>query len=147
MPDKRYTHIARFMLCSNHFIGLNTLRPRPNGYRFAYDVFKYIWMKMYEFWLTFHWSLLLSIQLSMLKHRFRQWFGADQATDHYEPMMVILLTHVCITRSQSFILPKIINDTDPSVTDKVYRHDENPRLCYSLSDNKLLHMATLMTHK
>ena len=32
-------------------------------------------------------------------------------------------THICVAeRYIRFILPKIINDTDPSVTDKVYTH-------------------------
>ena len=41
------------------------------------------WMKMYEFWLTFHWSLFLGVQLTIFQHWFRLWLGADQATSHY----------------------------------------------------------------
>ena len=29
------------------------------------------WMKVYEFWLKFHWSLLLTVQLTIFPHRFR----------------------------------------------------------------------------
>ena len=36
------------------------------------------WKKMLEFWLKFHWSLFLRIQLTIF-----QLFGADQATSHY----------------------------------------------------------------
>ena len=41
------------------------------------------WMKMYKFWLKFHWSLFLRVQLTIIQHRFRKWLGADQATSHY----------------------------------------------------------------
>ena len=40
------------------------------------------WMKIYEFWLTFHWSLFLGLQLTIFHHWFRKWLGADQATSH-----------------------------------------------------------------
>ena len=41
------------------------------------------WMKMYEFWLKFHRSLFLGVQLTIFQHWFRWWLGADQATSHY----------------------------------------------------------------
>ena len=41
------------------------------------------WMKMYEFRLTFHWSLFLGVQLTIFQHWFRKWLGANQATSHY----------------------------------------------------------------
>ena len=40
------------------------------------------WIKMYEFRLRFHWSLLLRVQLTIFQHWFRQWLGAGQATSH-----------------------------------------------------------------
>ena len=40
-------------------------------------------MKMYEFRLTFHWSLFLRFQLTIFQHWFRYWLGAVQATSHY----------------------------------------------------------------
>ena len=45
------------------------------------------WMKMHEFRLRFQWSLFLSVQLTIIQHWFRS-----------EPMMVGLLTHICVTR-------------------------------------------------
>ena len=39
-------------------------------------------MKMYKFWLKFHWSLFLRVQLITSQHWFRQWLGASQATSH-----------------------------------------------------------------
>ena len=41
------------------------------------------WMKIYEFWLTFHWSLFLGVQLTIFQHWFRLWLGTDQVTSHY----------------------------------------------------------------
>ena len=41
------------------------------------------WMKIFEFRITFHWSLLLWFQLTIFQHWFRWWLGADQATSHY----------------------------------------------------------------
>ena len=41
------------------------------------------WMKMLEFRLRFHWSLLSRVQLTVFQHWFRQWLGAGQATSHY----------------------------------------------------------------
>ena len=43
----------------------------------------FLWMKMYEFWLKFHWSLFLRVQLTISQHWFREWFGAGQVTSHY----------------------------------------------------------------
>ena len=40
-------------------------------------------MKMLEFRFKFHWSLFLRVQLTIVYHWFRWWFGADQATSHY----------------------------------------------------------------
>ena len=41
------------------------------------------WMKTFEFWLRFHWSLFIRVQLTIFQYWFRQWLGADQATSHY----------------------------------------------------------------
>ena len=41
------------------------------------------WIKMFEFWLKFHWSLFLRVQLTLFQHWFRQWLGAGQASSHY----------------------------------------------------------------
>ena len=39
-------------------------------------------MKMFQFRLTFHWSLFLRVQLTIFQHWFRWWLGAGQATSH-----------------------------------------------------------------
>ena len=65
--------------------GIGTLRPKRNRQHFADDIFKRIFfsMKMFEFRLKFHLSLLLKVQLTIFQHWFRSWLGAVQATSHY----------------------------------------------------------------
>ena len=41
------------------------------------------WIKMYEFRLKFHWSLILRFKLTVFQHWFRYWLGAAKATSHY----------------------------------------------------------------
>ena len=41
------------------------------------------WMKIYAFWLRFHWSVFLRVKLTIFQLWFRYWLGADQATTHY----------------------------------------------------------------
>ena len=60
---------------------------------------------MYEFQLIFHWRLLLRVQLTTLSVQIMAWRRpSDKPLS--EPMMVSLLTHICVTR------PKWVN---PSV--------------------------------
>ena len=40
------------------------------------------WMKMYELRLRFHWSLFLSVELTLFHQWFRLWLGAGSATSH-----------------------------------------------------------------
>ena len=60
-------------------------------------------MKMIEFRLIFHWSLFPIIQLILFRHWFR-WFRmawcctGDNSLS--EPMVVSLLLHICVARSQ-----------------------------------------------
>ena len=59
----------------------------------------FLWMKMFKFWLTFHWCLFLRLKLTTFQHWFRQWLGADQATSHYlnQSMMLSLRTHIYVS--------------------------------------------------
>ena len=66
------------------------------------------WMKMYEFWLRFHWSLLLRVQLTIFQHLFREWLGTDNPLS--EPMVVSLLTFICVTPPQGVILRRAYLD-------------------------------------
>ena len=75
---------------------IHTLRPRQNG-RHSQMTFSsaFSGMKMYEFRLNFLWSLFLSIQLKYSN------IGSDNGLAPLsEPMMVTLLTHICVTRPQ-----------------------------------------------
>ena len=54
-------------------------------------------MKMFEFRLKFHWSLLPRVQLTIFQHWFRCLDGVKPLS---EPMMVCLPTHICVTRPQ-----------------------------------------------
>ena len=59
------------------------------------------WLKMYWFQFKFHWSLFLWVQLTIFQHWFRQWLGADQATNHYlNQWWSRSLTHICVTLPQ-----------------------------------------------
>ena len=41
------------------------------------------WMKMYEFWLEFHWNLFLGVQLTIFQLWLRWWLCANQVTSYY----------------------------------------------------------------
>ena len=59
------------------------------------------WTKSVIFWLQFHWSLFLRVQLTIFQHWFRWWLGADQATSHYlNQCWPDSLTHICDTRGR-----------------------------------------------
>ena len=81
---------------------LNTFRPRQMATIFQTTFSNaFSWMKMYEFWLKFHWSLFPRVRLSIFQHwvQIMAWRRpGDKPLS--EPMMVRLLTHICITRPQ-----------------------------------------------
>ena len=59
------------------------------------------WMNMYEFSLSFHWSLFLVFQLAIFQHWLRWWLcHLVSAKPLSQPMMVTLLMQICITRPQ-----------------------------------------------
>ena len=52
---------------------------------------------MYKFWLIFHWSSFVGVQLTIFQHCFRRWFGADQVTSHYlRQLWPRLVMHTCL---------------------------------------------------
>ena len=59
------------------------------------------WMKMYELWLRFHWSLFPRISINNIP-ALVQIMAWRQPGDKplSEPIMVILLKHICLTRPQ-----------------------------------------------
>ena len=57
----------------------------------------YIYMKMHGFWIKFDWSLFLGVQLALVQ--IMAWCrSGDKPLS--EPMLVTLLTHICVTRPQ-----------------------------------------------
>ena len=52
------------------------------------------WMKMYEFWLSFHWSLFPRVQSKIFQHWCWYWFGAGQATSHYLNQWWLIYWHI-----------------------------------------------------
>ena len=63
------------------------------------------WMKKFDFWLKYHWSLFLRVKLTITQHWFRWWFDAEEATSHYlNQSWPDSLTHICDTRG-SWVIP------------------------------------------
>ena len=96
-----FWYVHWFLLCTLCFC-LNTLRPRQNGHQFPDDIFKYIFL--YE-------NMQISIKISLKSvpkgpinniPALVQIMAWRQPGDKplSEPMMVSLLTHICVTRPQ-----------------------------------------------
>ena len=65
-------------------------------------------MKMYKFRLTFHWSSLLRVQLTIIQHCFRWWLGAEVATSHYlNQWWPLYPMNICVTRTHLPLVPHI----------------------------------------
>ena len=58
------------------------------------------WMKINEFRLKFHWSLFLMVQSITFQHWFTMAWRLPGDKPLSEPMMVSLLTHICVIRPQ-----------------------------------------------
>ena len=62
---------------------------------------EFSWTKIYEFRLRFHWSFVTKVSINniptLVKIMAWRWTG-DKLL--YEPMMVISLTHICVTKPQ-----------------------------------------------
>ena len=78
-PPMSYSHQARVTVCI-HTVDMPTMTswklinsspPGQNGGHFADDTFRRIFMKSFIFWLKFHWSLFVSVQLTLPQHWFR----------------------------------------------------------------------------
>ena len=83
-------------------LNLNTLRPRQNGRHFADTISSaFSWVKMLEFRLRFHWSFVPKVQINNIPAmvQIMAWRRpGDKPLS--KPMMVSLLTHICVTRPQ-----------------------------------------------
>ena len=72
-------------ICVNsRSVVINTLRPSQIAAIFQTTFSNgFSSMKMYKFWLRFHWCLFPRVQFTIFHHWFRKWLGADQAISHY----------------------------------------------------------------
>ena len=70
------------------------------------------WMKMYEFRLRFHWNLFLKFQVNNMP-ALVQIMAWSRPGDKplCEPMIVVLLTHICVTRPQWVKIHDCIENT------------------------------------
>ena len=79
------------------------------------------WMKMFEFRLRFHWILFPGVQLTILVQIMAWRRSGDKPLS--EPMMVCLLTHICVTRSHWVdMLLWCMCQLNSNVVDNLYRH-------------------------
>ena len=82
--------------------GFNTMRPRQNGHHFADNIFKCIFMNE-NVWIVFKISLnfvpkgRINNIPALVQIMAWRWWGDKPL---YEPMMLSLLTHICITWPQ-----------------------------------------------
>ena len=84
------------------FLGCNILRPRQNGRHFPDDIFKYtslnenVWISI-KISLTFVWKGLINDVPALVQIMAWRWPGDKPSS---EPMMVRLLTHICVAPPQ-----------------------------------------------
>ena len=88
--------------CDRWAVNFNTLRPRQNGRRFADDIFKCIFLKE-NVWISLNISLKYIPKVPFnnipTSVQIMAWCRpGDKPLS--EPMMVNLLTHICVTRPQ-----------------------------------------------
>ena len=97
------------------------------------------WMKMYEFRLTFHWSLFLGVRLAIFQH----WYKPLS-----ELMMVRLPTHICVTRPQW--VKENRHHLRYSIKTTVDSNDKGPmtrKVCPCYDVIEMMHRLTVaMTH-
>ena len=133
--------------CVSRCLRVNTLRPRQNGHHFADDTFKWIFLNE---------NIRISIKTSlkfvpggsinnipalvqiMAWHR-----PGDKPLS--EPMMIILLTHICVTR------PQWVNSLWPSDTIWQHRSMSTPTQvmakCWMTTPSHYLHQCWLIISK
>ena len=55
------------------------------------------WMKIYEFWLRFHWSFFFRLKLTIIQHWFRKWLGTSQVTSHCLSQWWLFYLHIYVS--------------------------------------------------
>ena len=98
-----YSHITdQYQHIETKFLVLLTHLPLNKMAAISQTTFSnaFSWIKSFVFWFKFHWSLFLMVELTIFRHWFRLWLGADQATSHYlNQCWPSSLTHICDTRN------------------------------------------------
>ena len=84
-PPPPFWPIVAFRVNMRCWASLCETQPRTQSPAISQTTFSnaFCWMKIYEFWLRFHWSVFLMYELSIFQYWLRSWHGADQATSHY----------------------------------------------------------------
>ena len=86
---------------TNHLPFFNSSRSGQNGRHFATLSNAFSLIKCMDFAYDFTEVFFLSFKLTIFHHWLRNWLGTDQARKPLpEPVVVRLLTHICVTRSQ-----------------------------------------------
>ena len=87
------------------------------------------WMKMCEFRLRFHWSVLLLIELTIFPHCFRYCLGTDQAKNHYlyQWWLVYWRIHASLGLNELNKLSVVINS---AVLNIIY-HNSQSIMCHN----------------
>ena len=120
---------------------LNTLRQRQNGRHFPDDIFKWIFlMKIYEFRLTYHWSLFQGVQLTMSDTVLTQ----SECLTHWGRVMHICIGNVTIIGSGNGLAPgrrqAIIWTNDGYITDAYMHHSASMSKAFALSQDSITHL-------
>ena len=93
------------MICPSLERWVNTLWPRQDKMApISQTTFSnaFSWLKMYKFQLRFHWSLFPRVKFTIFHPALVQIMAWHRPGDKplSEPMMIILLTHICVTQPQ-----------------------------------------------
>ena len=108
------THATCIWLCHSAGLALHTLRLRQNGCRFAYDSFKCIFFSE-SVWISIKISLQFVPRGSVNNIPALAWHRpGDKSLS--EPIIVSLLTHICVTRPQWVNTETVFSNMTISVT-------------------------------
>ena len=77
------------------------------------------WMKIFVFWLKFHWSRFPRVQLTITQHWFRKWLDIQKVTSHYlNQSWPDSMRHICGSRGRWVKHKNLSTMTDNMTTKK-----------------------------
>ena len=110
---------------------INTLRPRQNGHHFPDDIFKCIFLNE-NAWISIKISVKFVPKGPIIKIPAMVWitaWGRSGDKPLSEPMMVSLLTHICVTRPQwvksQCVAMHVCNGICVNIQYKMYEYKDN----------------------